>query len=104
MTYEEAYKIQTTYDDPHGWIQWKGTEVCMDFYCVCGYHSHIDAYFTYVIQCPDCGKMFMMNGNIQAIEIDTTDGYSVVIGEHDDMDEDEVREHLRDQKIKHILI
>lgn len=31
------------YEGPTGFIQWKGTDVCMDVYCKCGYHSHIDS-------------------------------------------------------------
>lgn len=25
-----------SHDKPHGWIQWKGTDVCVDIYCKCG--------------------------------------------------------------------
>jgi hypothetical protein len=43
---DHAWKIQEKYTGlPHGWIQWKGTNVCMDVYCACGHHSHIDAKF-----------------------------------------------------------
>jgi len=37
----EADGMQETYEGrPHGWVQWKGTDVCMDVHCACG---HIDA-------------------------------------------------------------
>ena len=27
----EAWEVQETYKGkPHGWVQWKGTDVCMD--------------------------------------------------------------------------
>lgn len=69
-TRDEAWKIQETYEgQSHCWIQWKGTEVCMDFHCVCGNHSHIDELGVYFIKCQSCGKVFMTNGHIELIEI-----------------------------------
>lgn len=56
--------------NPHGWIQWKGTEVCMDVYCLCGQHSHIDSDFTYHIKCPKCGQVYECDGNINLIPMD----------------------------------
>jgi len=32
---------------PHAWIQWKGTDVCMDVRCSCGNHGHVDADFAF---------------------------------------------------------
>jgi len=54
---------------PHGWIQWKGTDVCMDVYCSCGCHSHVDAEFAYYIRCPECKKVYMTNGHIELVPI-----------------------------------
>lgn len=51
---------------PHGWIQWKGTEVCMDFHCECGHHSHFDDDFCYFVKCPECGSVFEMDGHVTA--------------------------------------
>lgn len=45
-------------DGPHGFIQWKGTDVCMDLYCECGCHWHIDADFAYFTRCPRCGASY----------------------------------------------
>lgn len=56
-------------DQPHGWIQWKGTDVCMDIHCECGELSHIDASFTYNIKCPYCGRIYFCNGHIELIEL-----------------------------------
>lgn len=66
---EEAWNIQETYEGkPHGWIQWKGTDVCMDVYCACGEQFHIDASFAYHVKCPECGRFYMCNGHIELIE------------------------------------
>lgn len=69
-TEDEAWNAQEQYNGlPHGWIQWKGTNVCMDIHCTCGYHSHIDDDFTYYIRCPRCDRKYMCNGHIELIEI-----------------------------------
>lgn len=68
---DEAWKLQETYaGKPHGCVQWKGTDVCMDIYCKCGHHSHIDCDFTYAVKCPACGTSYMCNGHIELIEVE----------------------------------
>ncbi|MES2382335.1 MAG: hypothetical protein V4538_14915 [Bacteroidota bacterium] len=68
---DEAWKLQETYaGKPHGWIQWKGTNVCMDFHCECGNFAHIDADFAYFIKCHVCNRIYMCNGHIEMIEIE----------------------------------
>ena len=65
-----AWDIQETFKNkPHGWIQWKGTDVCMDLNCKCGELSHIDAEFAYNVQCPFCGTVYFCNGHIELIEV-----------------------------------
>lgn len=69
--FKEAWNIQEEYDNlPHGWIQWKGTNVCMDIYCKCGEEYHIDSDFVYGVECPKCGTKYMCNGHIELIEVD----------------------------------
>jgi hypothetical protein len=46
--------------DPYAFIQWKGTDVCMDFHCECGAHNHFDGYFAYAVKCPHCGTIWEM--------------------------------------------
>lgn len=64
---EDADKAVTS--GPHAWIQWKGTDVCMDVHCSCGAHSHIDADFTYFVECPACGQVFAMCANVRMIPV-----------------------------------
>jgi len=82
---DEAWKIQETYKGkPHGWVQWKGTEVCMDIHCKCGCMSHIDAEFAYHVKCPKCGTVYMVNGHVEFIEIKEEPEQCVILGEvHD---------------------
>ena len=43
---------------PQGWIQWKGTSVCMDIHCKCGEMTHLDGDFTYLIRCSNCKRVY----------------------------------------------
>ena len=54
---------------PHGWIQWKATEVCMDFVCSCGNSGHIDAGFVYFVRCERCGRVYRLPGYVEAVEL-----------------------------------
>lgn len=84
---DAAFKAGEDYSGkPHGWIQWKGTSVCMDVYCACGYHSHIDAEFAYHVECPVCRRVYACNGHIELIELETRPENCVVTdsGEIDD--------------------
>ena len=63
--------------EPHGWIQWKGTDVCMDVRCVCGSAAHVDAEFAYYVRCPACGRIYMANGHIELVELTTQEKTSL---------------------------
>ena len=52
--------IEDNIDDPHAFIQWKGTDVCMDFHCDCGAQCHFDGAFAYAVKCPHCGTVWQM--------------------------------------------
>jgi len=70
-TTEKADELLETFDgQPTGWIQWKGTDVCMDVRCKCGKLSHLDAEFAYHVECPHCGAVYLCNPNIQLIEVE----------------------------------
>ena len=47
-------------ENPYAFIQWKGTDVCMDFHCECGAHCHFDGYFAYTVKCPHCETIWEM--------------------------------------------
>lgn len=47
-------------DAPYAYIQWKGTDACFDFHCVCGAHLHHDGYFAYAVQCGRCARSWDM--------------------------------------------
>lgn len=53
----------------HGWIQWKGTNVCMDIHCQCGSTFHYDGERLYFWACGDCGRTYMVDGHIALREL-----------------------------------
>ena len=69
-------------DRTHAFIQWKGTDVCMDFYCDCGVDFHIDAFFAYAIKCPSCGSIWEMPWHLFPRKVKSHD--RVIAGELDE--------------------
>ena len=57
-------------EGPHAWIQWKGTDVCMDVHCACGEQVHLDGYFAYHIKCGACGQVYECDGHIKLHPLD----------------------------------
>lgn len=45
-------------------IQWKGTDVCIDLQCRCGSSFHFDGFFLYFWECVDCGTIYKMADSI----------------------------------------
>jgi hypothetical protein len=69
--YEDIYKNDSPQDFPHGWIQWKGTEVCIDLHCECGHHGHFDGEFFYFYSCPKCDKKYAVGSVVKLIPLDS---------------------------------
>jgi hypothetical protein len=56
-------------------IQWKGTDLCMDFNCPkCGAHSHFDGDFAYAIECGNCNAQFRMPSEIGPLLVEIKPG------------------------------
>lgn len=55
--------------EPWTFIQWKGTNLCMDLRCTCGTHSHYDGYYMYYIRCADCGQVYMLGSRITCVPV-----------------------------------
>ena len=47
-------------EPPNIFLQWKGTDACLDFYCTCGAQGHFDGYFCHRIRCGKCGKVWTL--------------------------------------------
>lgn len=69
--YNEMKKLEDFPEDtPHGWIQWKGTDVCIDLYCQCGHHGHFDGEFLYYFECPKCKTIYCVGQNVKLVPLD----------------------------------
>ena len=68
--YEEG---DPTPDGPHGWLQWKGTDACIDLRCVCGYHGHVDADFFYYYRCKECGARYAVGAHVRLVPLSDAD-------------------------------
>lgn len=71
--------LNPPFDGPHGWIQWKGTDVCMDVHCVCGNLGHIDAEFAYTVKCSACGRCYIVNGNVKLHEVSESEAHGTPV-------------------------
>jgi hypothetical protein len=45
-------------------IQWKGTDICMDFWCDCGTQNHYNGYFAYYVQCKGCKQVYKLDSKV----------------------------------------
>jgi hypothetical protein len=70
--FESIYSQDQDIEDyPHGWIQWKGTEACIDLHCECGHHGHFDGEFFYFYECPKCQRRYAVGQNVKLILLTT---------------------------------
>ena len=67
--YETVYSQDNPEGDAHGWIQWKGTDVCIDLHCKCGYHGHFDGDFFYFYECQFCHAKYAVGQNVKLIPL-----------------------------------
>lgn len=67
--FDEVYSQDNPQEDAYGWIQWKGTNVCLDATCVCGASGHIDGSFAYYFRCIECGRRYALGPTIKLIEL-----------------------------------
>lgn len=58
-----ADPVAPAYGEPAAttvFVQWKGTDVCLDFTCTCGFDGHFDGDFAYHLRCPQCEQVWEM--------------------------------------------
>ncbi len=53
-----------------GWIQWKGTDVCMDLTCACGNSPHADVEFLYYWKCSECGTLWALSPHVRLVAME----------------------------------
>lgn len=62
---------------PSVYVQWKGTDVCLDFHCICGADEHVDGDFVYGIRCTACGRVYTMPDTLVLVEGEPASGIVV---------------------------
>jgi hypothetical protein len=87
--HEPVYSQDNPKGESHGWIQWKGTDVCVDLHCKCGHHGHYDGDFFYYYKCPKCGERYAVGQNIKLIEL-TAEQAAYVESERGGFDSDDL--------------
>lgn len=80
---EAAAKADGEDGRPTTFVQWKGTEICMDFWCPCGVQSHFDTGFLYALKCPTCGRRYEVATQLCLRQVPTgePDPWSMQVGE-----------------------
>lgn len=54
-------------------IQWKGSNICIDVQCECGNDNHIDNDFVYFVKCERCQNVYALDSNIRLVKIKESD-------------------------------
>jgi hypothetical protein len=55
---------------PHAALQHKGSTLCLDVYCECGVHSHLDDDFCYQVECPACGRIWHVSSYVRLVLVE----------------------------------
>lgn len=63
---------------PHVWVQWKGTDVCCDVHCECGFSGHVDGEFFYFFECPQCHQIWEVGTHVQIHKVDAVPDGTIV--------------------------
>ena len=61
---------ETSLPVPFGWIQWKGTNVCIDLHCECGELGHVDDDFLYEWTCDKCSRRYAIGAQVKLVPLD----------------------------------
>lgn len=54
---------------PSARIQWKGSDICLDFRCECGRERHVDGDFVYTVTCEGCGAIWALRPQIALVRM-----------------------------------
>lgn len=63
---------------PSVFIQYKGTDICIDFHCLCDREDegagvgHFDGYFAYALKCARCGRVYEMPSELPLTLVEST--------------------------------
>lgn len=60
-------------------LQWKNTDVCLDFYCECGMQGHFDGYILLDFTCGRCQKVYKLTSTPELELSENSTGHLTVI-------------------------
>jgi hypothetical protein len=63
---------------PEVFLQWKGTDACLDLYCTCGEQFHFDGYFADELTCGNCGQTWELPHMLQPEAVEPSRGFKIV--------------------------
>jgi hypothetical protein len=67
---------------PDVFLQWKGTNACMDFWCTCGADLHFDGYFAHELTCGHCGQTWEMPSKFTPLPVKPSRSLTLVFDEN----------------------
>jgi hypothetical protein len=76
------------WERPSVFVQYKGTDICLDFHCICDTEDepagvgHYDGYDAYALRCGRCGRIYEMPTEIPLTLVTVTQ-YDPVLVEPD---------------------
>ena len=53
--------------EPGTFVQWKGTDICMDWWCACGTGQHVDGYGVYAVRCVYCAREWALSPRLRLV-------------------------------------
>ena len=66
---------------PEIFLQWKGTDACLDLYCTCGDQFHFDGYFASELTCGKCGQTYELPHMLAITPAEPSHQLKIVFGE-----------------------
>jgi hypothetical protein len=65
--------------EAHTFVQWKGTDLCMDVECSsCGGMFHVDGYFAYKVMCPSCEQVYELSTRLLVRKVEPSDDMPLI--------------------------
>jgi hypothetical protein len=74
---------------PDAFIQWKGTDACLDLYCTCGEQFHFDGYFACELTCGYCGQTWELPHKLLPVAVEPSRGFKIIFDDREVIGEGE---------------
>jgi hypothetical protein len=68
---------------PEVFLQWKGTDACLDLWCPCGRELHFDGYFASQLTCGNCAETWQLPHTLKPEPVTPDRPLTVLLGDVD---------------------